>query len=66
MANGIKPRLIWGTGLWMVLVCLGGPRCMAQISSDGTLSQPTQVTSDDRQNFVVTEGSQRGANLFHS
>jgi filamentous hemagglutinin family protein len=66
MVDGTKLRLIWGTCFWTVLVCLGGQRCLAQISSDGTLPQPTQVNSADRQNFVVTEGSQRGANLFHS
>ena len=66
MMYGTKSGLIGGILWWTALVALPGERCIAQISSDGTLPQPTQVSSNDHQNFVVTEGSQRGANLFHS
>lgn len=38
----------------------------SQISSDGTLSAPTQVTTSDARNFTITEGSRVGDNLFHS
>jgi len=38
----------------------------AQISSDGTLTVPTTVTSDNNLNFTITDGTQAGSNLFHS
>ncbi|MGB5899900.1 MAG: filamentous hemagglutinin N-terminal domain-containing protein [Geitlerinemataceae cyanobacterium] len=37
----------------------------AQISSDGTLPTPTQVTPDNL-NFTIDGGTQAGDNLFHS
>jgi filamentous hemagglutinin family protein len=37
----------------------------AQISSDGTLTTPTQVTPDNL-NFTIDGGTQSGGNLFHS
>lgn len=36
----------------------------AQITSDGTL--PTNVTTQNNRNFMITGGSQVGGNLFHS
>jgi filamentous hemagglutinin family protein len=38
----------------------------AQVSSDNTLSTPTQVLSTDNQTFIITDGTQAGPNLFHS
>ncbi|MEB3190921.1 MAG: filamentous hemagglutinin N-terminal domain-containing protein [Snowella sp.] len=38
----------------------------AQVSSDNTLSTPTQVLSTDSRTFIITDGTQAGSNLFHS
>jgi len=38
----------------------------SQITSDKTLGVPTTVTSNDSLNFVITNGTQVGTNLFHS
>jgi filamentous hemagglutinin family protein len=38
----------------------------AQITSDGTLTIPTTVATQDRLNFTISNGTQKGTNLFHS
>ena len=38
----------------------------AQIISDGTLPTPTKVTTQNSLDFIITNGSQVGNNLFHS
>jgi filamentous hemagglutinin family protein len=38
--------------------------CQAQITPDGTL--PTEITTPDNLEFIITGGSRAGGNLFHS
>lgn len=54
---------------WIVLaIALGNSfgKVYAQVSSDNTLSTPTQVLSTDNRTFIITDGTQAGSNLFHS
>ncbi len=51
--------------LWFSIV-LCSTSARAQISSDGTLSNPSSVNSPDNLNFTITDGTQAGGNLFHS
>jgi filamentous hemagglutinin family protein len=48
--------------LWLVTTA----PIQAQITSDGTLSTPTQVETADNLHFTLSGGSQAGGNLFHS
>ena len=41
-------------------------RAEAQVSGDRSLEIPTTVTNSDNLNFVITNGTQVGSNLFHS
>jgi filamentous hemagglutinin family protein len=50
-------------GIWFP--CISSP-ALAQISSDKTLPIPTTVTSNGNGQFIITNGTQAGSNLFHS
>ena len=55
-------NLLFSVTLFIFLVLAN--RSWAQVISDDTL--PTRVKTKDDRNFVITEGSQSGNNLFHS
>jgi filamentous hemagglutinin family protein len=50
-------------GIWIFLLI---SPAQAQITSDGTLALPTAVKSNNNHNFIITNGTQLGSNLFHS
>lgn len=49
---------------WIILIGLISP-VIAEVTPDSTLSRPSRVTQLPGQT-VITEGTQRGGNLFHS